>query len=419
MGLETAPVPGRVDLFRRLAAVLTWPAPTGSYRRLLNPLAAGTGVRAVIEAVIPETARSATVVMRPGAGWQPHVPGQWVSVGVEIDGARHHRCYSITSLPAGAMIAGSDLVTVTVQSVPDGIVSNHLVRDARPGDVVTLEGPQGDFTLGAFADPSEPTSDPTSPADLDRSAGTPTGAGGAAATTRTRPMMFVTGGSGLTPVMGMLRALDAGIVAEASLDDVVVLHHAPSAADSLFGDEIAAIARRRPGLSVHLVETGSGAPPPELELNGARLDDLCPDWRDRETWACGPRPLVDALGALWDDPEAGTTSVLHVERFTPATSASLGTVEGTLTFVSAGTSAGAAADATAVETDGTRTDMDLAESVGLTPLSGCRMGVCRRCVVPLRSGTVVDMRDGRTESEAGTHVQICIAAPVGDVEIEL
>ena len=413
MAAETTPAPGRTSLFRSLAAVLTWPAPAGSYRRLLNPLAAGTGVRAFIEAVIPETSRAATVVLRPGAGWRPHVPGQWVSVGVEVDGVRHHRCYSITSLPADPSVPGGRLVTITVQAVPDGVVSNHLVRTARPGDVVTLEGPDGDFTVGDHSadDHSADVGVPATPA------ATQVGRTGRAALRR--PLMFITGGSGLTPVMGMIRALDAGIVAGACLDDVVMIHHATSAEDSLFGDELAAISRRRSGLSVHLVETGSGTPPPELALTGTRLDALCPDWRGRETWACGPRPLIDALSALWDDPDISTTSTLHVERFTPTTAAALGAVEGTLTFVSAGASAGAASDATSVETDGTRTVMDVAESVGLTPLSGCRMGVCRRCVVPLRSGTVVDLRDGRTENEAGTHIQICVAAPVGDVEIEL
>jgi ferredoxin-NADP reductase len=384
MATAAAPPPVR-SVLRRLAAVLTWPAPAGSYRRLVDPLAPGTGVRAVVESIVPESTRAATVVLRPGPGWQAHRPGQWVSLGVDVDGVRHHRCYSITSLPTPAALPGSDgdRISITVQAVPDGVVSNHLVRHARPGDVVHLDGPDGDFTL----------------------ARTTTAPG-------VRRMLMVTGGSGITPVMGMIRAMDAGMEPDGTLDDLVVVHHAPSKAESLFTEELRAIARRRPGLRLHLVTTGSAAPPPELEITAARLDDLCPDWRDREAWVCGPRPLVDAVDAVWDDHAAEHPDArpLHVERFTPVVARGGDAVEGTLTFARSGT---------AVPSDGTRTVLDLAEEAGLDPISGCRMGVCRRCVVPLRAGAVVDMRDGRTECEPGTHVQICVTAPVGDAEIEI
>lgn len=359
----------------RLATVLTWPAPAGTYRRLVDPLSRGVGVRARIEAVIPETPRAATVVLRPGAGWRPHRPGQWTSIGVDVDGVRHHRCYSITSLPAdvGTIERARSRLTVTVQAVPGGTVSNHLVRDARPGDVVHLDGPYGDFGF-----------DPDAPA---------------------RPALFVTGGSGITPVLGMLRALDAGLVADR---DVVVLHHAPSAADALFTDEIGALALHRRRVRSHLTETGSAAPPAGLELTPARLDDICPDWRVREAWACGPRPLLDAMSAAWAD--GGVDHALHVERFAPTVAPPATAVDGSVAFTVSGVE---------VTSDGDTTILDLAETAGLTPSSGCRMGVCHRCVVPLRSGTVRDLRDGRTRTEPGTHVQICVNAPVGDVEIAI
>lgn len=327
--------------------------------------------------MIPETDRAATLVLRPGPGWRPHVPGQWVSVGVDVDGVRHHRCYSITSLPAdrSTIDGGRGRVTLTVQAVPDGIVSNHLVRRARVGDVLHLDGPDGDFTFG------DRQSDGS-------------------------PVLFVTGGSGITPVIGMLRAVDAGLL---TADDVTILHHAPTEAEALFTEEILAIGRRHRGIRLDLTETGAGAPPPELALTADRLDGLCPDWRDREAWACGPRPLVDAVTAIWENAPRPPTAPLHVERFTPLATP-LDGVDGTVTFTVSGRS---------VASDGSSTVLDLAEAAGLSPLSGCRMGVCHRCVVPLESGTVRDLRDGRTVHGPGTHVQICVAAPVGDVGIEI
>ncbi len=135
---------------------------------------------------------------------------------------------------------------------------------------------------------------------------------------------------------------------------------------------------------------------------------ICPDWRDREAWTCGPRPTVEAVEPLWSGPDHATTWALHVERFTPSIPDGLPEVEGTLTFRSAGVS---------VPSDGTRTVLDAAEDAGLSPSPDAGWGG-RRCVVPLHSGTVVDRRDGRT-SELAPTVQICVTAVVGDVEIEI
>ncbi|MBS1836618.1 MAG: ferredoxin reductase [Actinobacteria bacterium] len=365
---------------------------------MLDPRADGLDVRATIEAVIPETEHAATVVLRPGRGWRPHHPGQWASVGVDVDGVRHHRCYSITSPPVdrGTIAAGRGTLTITVQSVPDGKVSKHLVHDARPGDVVSLDGPHGELTLHDRTDP-------------------------------TAPVLFITGGSGITPVISMLRAVDLGLIdlgagesrhddsgrsdhGRSDATDVVLVHHAPDAASALFSDEIDAISRRRPGIRRHLIETGPGAPPPDLALSAARLDGLCPDWRRRETWVCGPRQLVDAATEVWEDPRHRTLATLHVERFTPAATPTADADGGDVRFSASGRLA---------SSDGTTTLLELAEAEGLNPLSGCRMGVCRRCVVPLRSGTVRDLRDGRSTCEAGTHIQICVTTAVGDVDIEL
>lgn len=385
-----------IDMPGRLASVLTWPAPSGAYRRLGDPLAPGNGVRARIESIVPESPRAATIVIHPGRGWRPHRPGQWVSVGVEIDGVRHQRCYSITSLPAtparlvGPGTRSADVLTITVQSVPDGIVSNHLVNDARPGDIVHLDGPDGDFTLTEPSTPMGSRRDGT---------GTPTDA---------PARLMITGGSGITPVIGMLRALDAGLAG--AVGDITVVHHAPSQSEMLFAHDLKVLERRHLGVEVHLIATGDGAPPPELEITARRLDELCADWRDRETWVCGPRPLVDAVSALWDDPTSLTTAPMHVERFTPTLAPDHDAVAGTVTFARSGCDA---------PSDGATTVLDLAESAGLTPVSGCRMGICRRCITPLESGAVQDLRDGGVVCEPGTHVRICVSAPVGDATFDL
>ena len=153
-----------------LATSLAQPLPIDVYARMIDPLWSRSDaetVRARVLSVAAETPRATTIVLRPGRGWEPHLPGQWVEVGVDINGVRHKRCYSLTSVPGRP----DGLISITPQRIPDGIVSGHLNGGIEPGDIVTLSRPSGEFVL------------PVDPG----------------------PLLFLTGGSGITPVMAMLR----------------------------------------------------------------------------------------------------------------------------------------------------------------------------------------------------------------------
>src|SRR5919107_1468026 len=201
---EVPPAPRRARLRDRawkVAELATTPLLPADYLDLLNPLRPGAALRGRIEAVHHETADAATLVIRPGADWAGHLPGQYVRIGVDVDGVRHWRAYSLTHGPRS-----DGYISVTVKAVPNGKVSNHLVRQARPGTLVHLEQAAGEFVL-----PTE---------------------GG--------KFLFVTAGSGVTPVIGMLRNLfpvaDSGAVrlSRSSSYDIVVVHVAPSEPQSIF-----------------------------------------------------------------------------------------------------------------------------------------------------------------------------------------
>ncbi len=249
------------------------------------------------------------------------------------------------------------------EEIHAGLVSTHLAHRAAPGTLVMLDQATGDFVL-----PS------TAPAKV----------------------LFLTAGSGITPVMGMLRNRLA------DLRDVVLVHSAPTAADVVFGDELRALAATG---AVTLLERHTDI---DGMLAVTELDTLVPDWRERETWACGPTGLLDALEGAWA--QAGVAERLHTERFRPTV---LVVGEGgTLTFTSSGVT---------VEADGGRPILDSAEEAGVLMPSGCRMGICFRCVLPLREGAVRDLRTGGiTYAVAGdgTRIQTCISAPAGDCQIE-
>lgn len=347
----------------RLAEGLATPFVPADYLDMVAPLRAGADLRARIVAVTPETADAATITLRPGRSWAGHVPGQYVRIGVDIDGVRRWRTYSITS-PAHR---GDGLITITVKAIADGLVSRHLVRDARPGTIVMLDQATGDFTL--------PTPLPTK-------------------------VLFLTGGSGITPVMGMLRSHDL------SGSDVVLLHSAPAPADVIFAAELA---DEIPGVRVVVRHTDT-----EGMLSPAMLDDVVPDWRERQTWACGPTPMLDAFEEHYAG--FGLTEAMHVERFRPALVAAGD--GGSVTILDR-----ARPDASKTfDVDGSTTILDAAEDSGVLMKSGCRMGICMTCVLPMTDGAVRDLRNGTvtetTTDDPPVMIQPCVTAAAGPCTIE-
>lgn len=347
------------DRVLKVAELVTTPLLPADYLDLFNPLRAGADLRGRIVQATPETADATTILLQPGQDWAGHVPGQYIRIGVEIDGVRHWRAYSVTS----RVDRPDGLIAITPKAIPDGLVSGYLAHRARPGTLVMLDQATGDFVLPSPA-----------PARV----------------------LFLTAGSGITPVMGMLRNRLA------DLTDVVLLHSAPTAADVVFGAELRALAAagRLTLLERHTDREGM--------LAVEDLDTVVPDWRERETWACGPTGLLDALEGAWA--AAGIPARLHTERFRPTV---LVVGEGgVLTFARSGTT---------VEADGGRPILDSAEAAGVLMPSGCRMGICFRCVLPLREGAVRDLRTGDITyavSGDGTRIQTCISAPAGDCEID-
>jgi ferredoxin-NADP reductase len=329
-----------------------------------HPLRRGAELSGRVVEVRPETAASATLVVKPGRDWAGHVPGQYVRVGVDVDGVRLWRTYSLTHGPRP-----DGCISITVKAIDGGVVSGHLVRCTRPGTMLRLAQAAGDFVLP----------DPL-PGKL----------------------LLVTAGSGITPVIGMLRNLFSR--AEVPATDIVLIHSALSQAEVIFADEIRSYADR--GL-LRLVELHTDT---HGLLDVDSLDELVPDLAERPTYACGPAGLLDALEAHHE----AHGLVLHTERFRPVVLAAPGE-GGTVTFASG----------TTVEADGATPILDAAEEAGVLMPSGCRMGICMGCVLPMKEGAVRDLRNGALTvavpgetDPAGVPIQTCVSAPAGACSVD-
>jgi len=210
----------------------------------------------------------------------------------------------------------------------------------------------------------------------------------------------------ITPIMSMLRSL----VAQERLPDVTHLHYTPDARDVIFGAELADLAATQPRYTVHVVGTrAAAAAGGARHVSAAQLDTLCPDWRTRDLYACGPQGLLEAVEGLARD--AGRARHLHTERFhAPIALAPTAITAGRVRF---------ARSAVETRSDGTLDLLRLAEDAGLNPAHGCRMGICHGCDVVLKAGCVRDLRNNTVLDEPGQTVQLCVCAAAGDAELEL
>jgi len=355
---------------RTIAGRITTPLLPDDYLKLANPLWSARELRGRVLEVRRETVDSATLVIKPGWGFGfNYQPGQYVGIGLLVDGRWRWRSYSLTSSPVkagaerSAASRSSRTITITVKAMPEGFLSTHLVDGVAAGTIVRLAAPQGNFVM---PDPA--------PASV----------------------LFITGGSGVTPVMSMLRTLSR----RDQITDIVHLHSAPTESDLMFGAELDELQRSHPGYRLRTRLTRENG-----RFDLSRLDDEVPDWRDRQTWACGPEGMLNSAEQVWS--AAGLKEQLHQERFAASRIAVHGQ-GGTVEFAKSGKT---------VTVDAATPLMEAGEGAGVTMPFGCRMGICQSCVVGLLDGHVRDLRSG-IEHEPGSRIQTCISAASGDCVLD-
>ena len=170
-------------------------------------------------------------------------------------------------------------------------------------------------------------------------------------------------------------------------------------------EELEEIDREHDGFRVEIRFTGE-----QGRLEPGHLDELCPDWTEREAFVCGPAEMLDAMEEHWK--EHGDPDRMHFERFQPVIGgqAAEGAQGGTITFTKSDKE---------VECDGGTPILVAGEEAGLELPFGCRMGVCHTCIGTLESGQVRDLRSGELSGDQGQTIRTCVNAPEGAVEIEL
>lgn len=355
---------------RRVTRTLLTPHPVEHYARSLGVEWSDDPTGATIVSVDRPVPDVTVLTLRLPTGVARPEPGAALEIGVVVNGVVHRRHYS----PVDSAARADRLATLAVRRHPGGVVSEYLWAEAAPGMRLLLGEPVGEIALPAER-----------PADV----------------------LLVSGGSGITPMLSIASTLAAEKHCRAGGPGRVAwLHYARRAEDVPFADRIRELARA--GAEVRVVPTSGDTPPENLSghLTTEHLAEVAPWHAGASVFLCGPEALADGLSdALGPERFA---DVLR-ERFTATTGPVPESDGGTVTHLTSGVTA---------HNSGT-TLLDGAEAAGLNPKHGCRMGICHTCTAVRVSGATRDLRTGEVDDAPGCHVQICVSAPVGDVEIEL
>jgi ferredoxin-NADP reductase len=233
---------------------------------------------AEVQEIVVETYRVKSLLLQV-IGWQGHLPGQHVDIRLTSeDGYQAQRSYSIASPPEDEMLA------LTVERVDNGEVSPYLVGDLRAGDQFELRGPIGGYFVWTTA------------------------MGG--------PLYLIAGGSGIVPLMALLRHRDRA----SDRPPALLLYSSRTLGDIIYRQELEAMAQRDPDF--RLMHTLTRKQPEGWTGHGRRIDKALlaearvPPEQNPKAFVCGPTPFVEVISR--DLVELGYDPLtIKTERFGP------------------------------------------------------------------------------------------------------
>ncbi len=361
---RATPSPPTASAPRRLPNAVAW------WMRRLMPRWSPDRCLARIVAQRVEAEGSTTLELAPNRRFQGFQPGQHVNLTAEVDGRRVTRSYTLTGLP------GARRLSITTKALPGGRLSGWLASPAARGRIVELSPAWGGMQAPAAG-----------------------------------PRLLLAAGSGITPVIALVRAAAAA----GTLDGLAVGCWARRREELCFVEELRALAAAHPGLRVGFWLTGAdaGALAPDEHagrIDAAALAALAPrGCAGLDVLACGPRGFIDAVAAL-----AGPEARVQAETFDPPALLGLAEVAGREVAITL------AASGRTLRVPAGQPLLAALEAHGLSPKHGCRRGICNTCSCRKTAGTHADLLPGaRGPDPEPATLRLCTSAALDDLTLAL
>ena len=339
----------------------------------IDPLFSRRRTAADVVNVKRETKNTVTLTLKPYRQWSGFVPGQYISVEVEVNGVRLKRNYSISS--SERFFRDTGCFDITVKEVQEGRVSTYLNRTLTVRDVLCVSPAAGSFTATEYI----------------RGGGS-----------LNQSILFIAAGSGITPAMSMIEDIKEHNPAL----NFKLIYHVLSENEVVFAQRLSSLASLLPNFTFLPHYTND-----EGFISPEQLRSDCADIADRAIFLCGPPGFMDAVISSAADLGVKSEQIKQ-ESFGSSFPAlrrnSNANAKGTVHFFKSGKQ---------VLSQGDKTLLELAELVGLNPKFGCRNGICFECKCQRGVGSVMNTITGKLIPEDQIQIQACISVPVGDVSI--
>lgn len=346
----------------KMLSRLLYPRQIEDYVQLFNPIWSSDRILGQVIEVRQQTTDCTSLVLKVNSNWTSCTAGQYAMITPEINGKKYSRMFTISE-------HSRETVTFTVKRNGDGIVSNWINNDAKVNDIIEISEPQGDFVLD---------------------------------TTSQKPVIMVAGGSGITPFWAMLQDMRE----LASKRPVSLLYYTPTKEETIYYDELTELSKQMFNVELTVVHIVDESDNHKLFCANS-IENLAVKPQDADIFVCGPSPLISAVEKYCD--ENGLSDSFNKEYFVPP-APEVSVEDAKVSF----------SDSGVVVESSSGTLLETAESAGLTPEYGCRMGICQTCTCKKISGQVKNILTGDILDEDGQTIQLCITVPHNsDVVLEL
>ncbi|MFT4764371.1 MAG: ferredoxin-NADP reductase [Oleispira sp.] len=345
--------------------------------QMIVPQWATDAYRAKIVAIRDEMADMYTLVLKPQTGlidrkWPAFQAGQFIELMVEKEGSRTLRCFSISSSPAYYKKTG--LIELSIRIQQQGRITPWIREQLATGSLVNISVAQGDFVLPAVQNQHP------------------------------EKYLFIAGGSGITPFRSMLQ--QQALNKQSSELDIHLLYYSRNNQLIVFQQELEQLQKDYPSITITFVDSEKDG-----FICSQHLQDYCPDYPLRTSYICGPSPMIQQARKVLAELDVAKDKIQF--EFFGAAPIEMENSEHTVVHFQA-------SEKTVIsEKDKTATLLEQAEAQGLTPVSGCRIGVCHQCICKKKSGIVFNTRTQQYSDTGSEEIQLCISVAQGDVVLDL
>jgi ferredoxin-NADP reductase len=356
----------RLKISKKLLKAFVSPAQFDFWSREVGSTVAWDRCLARIVALTHENPNTVSLKLKPNSNFSGFVAGQHVNVTAEIKGVRTTRCYSITNTPSDKTL------DLTIRAEPRGVMSSWLTHTAKRGTVVELGRVFGELSL---------------PTDVDS------------------PLVLLAAGSGITPMMSLIRQAEASSYPQA----ITLLYWEKTPDNFCFNDELDAIHAGSSPIQIHKITTQDQS----TGLTGGRISDvqisqLLPNIHESQVYACGSSGFAVAAKSIVEP----VAKSFAAEAFTPSTIVSPPEQETQfeVELLKSGRT---------ITVSNQANLLDALEAEGIAVESGCRMGICDTCTCQKSKGTTLNIESGQLNAEQSSPIRLCVSRAVQNLQLEL